>query len=361
MTDSKTRNLHRRAIRFWLLAVSFLVFVMVVVGGATRLTESGLSIVEWKLVTGTLPPLNEAQWLAEFESYKTIPQYQLVNKGMSLAEFKTIYWWEWIHRLLGRLIGGAFLVPFLWFLWRGWIEPALKGRLWLIFGLGALQGFVGWWMVASGLSGRTEVSQYRLAVHLTLACVIIAAMVWLAQRIAGRPALSVSSRVRTTALALVGLVLIQIYLGAIVAGLRAGLSFNTWPLIDGQFVPGFEQLLAIEPAWRNAFENVLTVQFNHRMFGYLLWIVTALHVIDIARSAGRGPALTNALLLFGGITIQAVLGILALVYRVPIGLALAHQGVAVIVLVIAVEHAERVHRFARASAFPPRAMAQAAE
>lgn len=360
MTALETKNFHRRAIRLWLLAVSFLVFVMVIVGGATRLTESGLSIVEWKVVTGTLPPLSEAQWQEEFEKYKTIPQYQLVNKGMSLAEFKTIFWWEWAHRLLGRLIGFAFLVPFLWFLWRGWVEPALKGRLWFIFGLGALQGFIGWWMVASGLSGRTEVSQYRLALHLTLACVIIVAMVWVAQRIAARPTLAVSGRARMTAAALVALVLVQIYLGAVVAGLRAGLSFNTWPLIDGQFLPGLGQLLAVEPAWRNLFENVLTVQFNHRMFGYLLWLVAGLHALDLARNGGSGPALNNAVMLFAGITIQAALGILTLIYQVPIMLALAHQGFAVVVLVMAVDHAERVLA-PRGAVLLPRAATQAAE
>jgi heme a synthase len=162
----------RHAIRVWLLAVAAMIFAMVLVGGATRLTESGLSITEWQPVTGTIPPLSETAWQAEFEKYKAIPQYQQMNRGMSLAEFKTIFWWEWAHRLLGRLIGAAFLLPFLWFLWRGRVEPGLRSRLWAIFGLGALQGAVGWWMVASGLAERTEVSQYRLAFHLTLVCVI---------------------------------------------------------------------------------------------------------------------------------------------------------------------------------------------
>jgi cytochrome c oxidase assembly protein subunit 15 len=176
----------RRAIRLWLLAVAALMVATLVVGGATRLTESGLSIVEWKPVTGVLPPLDAAGWEAEFTKYQAIPQYRERNAGMSLDEFKTIYWWEWSHRVLARLIGGAFLVPFLFFLWRGWIEPPLRPRLWTIFGLGAALGAVGWWMVASGLADRVSVSQYRLAFHLTLACVIFAVVLWTAQGLVPR-------------------------------------------------------------------------------------------------------------------------------------------------------------------------------
>src|SRR3977135_405163 len=174
-------------VRWWLIAVAALIAIMVLVGGATRLTESGLSIVEWKPITGTLPPLTEAQWAQAFEGYKAIPQYRELNAGMSLPEFKTIFWWEWSHRLLGRVIGVVYLLPFLWFLWRGVLNAELKRRLWLIFGLGALQGVVGWWMVASGLSQRVEVSQYRLATHLVLALVIFAAVVWTLRRTRERP------------------------------------------------------------------------------------------------------------------------------------------------------------------------------
>ncbi|HEX2363961.1 MAG TPA: COX15/CtaA family protein, partial [Bradyrhizobium sp.] len=173
-----------RAIRAWLLSVAALIALMVLVGGATRLTESGLSITEWKPVTGTLPPLSQAEWEKAFEAYQLIPQYRTLNAGMTLSEFKTIFWWEWSHRLLGRVIGMVYLLPFLFFLWRGGVSGELKRRLWLIFGLGGLQGAVGWWMVASGLVHRVEVSQYRLATHLVLACVIYVAMVWTAQRLA---------------------------------------------------------------------------------------------------------------------------------------------------------------------------------
>src|ERR1700704_1490713 len=168
----------RRAIRLWLLTVAALMVVTLVVGGATRLTESGLSIVEWKPITGIFPPLDDAGWQAEFDKYKVIPQYRERNSAMSLSDFKTIYWWEWTHRMLARLVGGVFLLPFLWFLWRDAIEPGLRARLWTIFGLGAALGAVGWWMVSSGLADRVSVSQYRLAFHLTLACVIFSAVLW---------------------------------------------------------------------------------------------------------------------------------------------------------------------------------------
>jgi heme a synthase len=327
-----------RALRLWLLVVAGLIFAMVLVGGATRLTESGLSIVEWKPLTGTIPPLSESAWQAEFEKYKTIPQYQRVNRGMSLEEFKLIYWWEWAHRLLGRLIGVAFLLPFLWFLWRGAVEPALRGWLWAIFGLGALQGAVGWWMVASGLAERVNVSPYRLAFHLTLACAILALIVWTIQRLRPAPLANAPMRLRATAIVLLALVLCQIYWGALVAGLRAGLLYNTWPLIDGDVVPAASSLFFNVPWWRNLFENPLTVQFTHRGIAYLLFITALLHATDAARG-GRGSL---ALALVAAVTIQAALGIATLLYQVPIGLALAHQGMAVVLLAIAVMHAERL-------------------
>jgi len=333
---------HQRIIRHWLHAVALLIFAMVLVGGATRLTESGLSIVEWKPVTGTLPPLGEAAWQAEFDKYKTIPQFQHRNSAMTLSEFKTIFWWEWAHRLMGRLIGAAFLLPFLWFLVKGWIGPSLRWRLWTIFGLGALQGAVGWWMVASGLTGRVDVSQYRLATHLSLACVIFAATLWTAERLSGRARAEVPPRIRATAIALLALVLVQIYLGALVAGLRAGLIYNTWPLIDGSFIPDGARLLHDTPAWRNAFENTLTVQFNHRMTAYVLLVLALLHAIDAAVALRRGPALTMALALAGMVTIQAMLGILTLIHEVPIMLALLHQAMAILVLAISVVHVERI-------------------
>ena len=282
MMTAQPSDRQARTIRLWLYAVAALVLAMVLVGGATRLTESGLSITEWQPVMGALPPLDEAQWHVEFEKYQAIPQYRALNPGMSLDAFKTIYWWEWTHRLLGRAIGAAFLLPLLWFLWRGWIGPGLRGRLWAIFGLGALQGAVGWWMVASGLADRVEVSQYRLATHLLLACVIYVALLWTARRLDERPDTPSPARVQAGAIGLLVLVLAQIYLGALVAGLRAGHIYNTWPLIDGALVPDASRLFFDVPLWRNFFENTLTVQFDHRMLAYAIFLVALLHAFDVA-------------------------------------------------------------------------------
>jgi heme a synthase len=333
---------HTHAIRLWLYAVAALVFAMVLVGGATRLTESGLSITEWRPVMGTLPPLGENEWQAAFEKYKAIPQYRELNRGMSLEEFKTIYWWEWAHRLLGRLVGVAFLLPFLWFLWRGWVAPGLQPRLWFVFALGALQGAVGWWMVASGLADRVEVSQYRLATHLVLACAIYVALIWTAQRLGQRPVLPIPGRVRATAAALLVLVLAQIYLGALVAGLRAGYIYNTWPLIDGALLPDAARLFIDTPLWRNFFENTLTVQFDHRMLGYVIVVGAFLHALDVAGAAKKGPALTGAVALLAAVALQAGLGIWTLLGRVPLSIALAHQAMAMVVLTAAAVHAATV-------------------
>jgi cytochrome c oxidase assembly protein subunit 15 len=341
MPDAHADPFRRRAIRRWLLVVAALIVVMVLVGGTTRLTESGLSIVEWQPVTGTLPPLSQAQWQAEFEKYQTIPQYRERNLGMSLDAFKTIYWWEWTHRFLGRLIGAVFALPFLYFLWRGWIEPGLRVRLWIIFGLGALQGVAGWWMVMSGLSARVSVAHERLAFHLTLACIIYVAVLWTAQRLRADEPHAVPARVRAWAVGLLIVVLVQIFLGALVAGLRGGLIYNTWPLIDGGLAPSAERLLYLAPVWSNFVDNVLTVQFEHRMVAYALWLFSIAHVVDVVWQRAT-VALNGALMLAAAITIQAAIGILTLIYAGPIALALLHQGMAVVVLTVAVVHAGRL-------------------
>jgi heme a synthase len=330
---------HRRAVQLWLYAVAAVIFALVVVGGATRLTGSGLSIVEWRPVTGTVPPLSEPAWQIEFQKYQTIRQFQQVNRGMNLAEFKTIYWWEWTHRLLGRLVGVVFLLPFLWFLWRGAITPDLRPRLWGIFGLGALQGAVGWWMVYSGLADRVSVSQYRLATHLTLACLILVAVLATATRLSPHVSVVVPRRIRRGAVALVVLVLIQIYLGALVAGLHAGLIHNTWPLIDGAFIPAAKDLFFETPLWRNFFENTLTVQFNHRMVAYLLLVVAMAHALDVTQDGRGGRPLVVATLLAGLVLAQAALGIATLLMQVPLVMALAHQALAAAVLACATIHA----------------------
>lgn len=375
MTATLADDFRTRAIRLWLYAVAALVLVMVLVGGATRLTESGLSITEWQPVTGALPPLSEGQWQAEFQKYQAIPQYRELNRGMSLAEFKTIFWWEWAHRFLGRLIGAAFLFPFLWFLWRGWIASELRPRLWLIFALGALQGAVGWWMVASGLADRVEVSQYRLATHLVLACAIYVALVWTAQRLGEGTSIfppapaawqgGGAARLRASAAGLLGLVLLQIYLGALVAGLRAGYVYNTWPLIDGALVPEGSRLFADAPLWRNFFENTLTVQFDHRMLAYAIWLCALAHAIDVGR-ARRGPAFAGAVALLVALTLQAALGIWTLLAAAPLPVALLHQAMAMLVLTAATMHAANVsrgsrHSGARSNAAAPQSMTEFGE
>ena len=345
MHEQRSVSAYRpRTLRQWLFAVAVMILLTLIVGGATRLTESGLSIVEWKPLTGALPPLSQTAWQTEFQAYQAIPQYKELNRGMSLDQFKVIYWWEWTHRLLARTTGAAFLLPFLFFLWRGWVPPGLRLRLWALFGAGALLGAVGWWMVSSGLSGsgRVSVSQYRLAFHLTLACAIYAGVLWTALQLAPQRPQMAPPRLRYGALAIAALVLVQIYLGALVAGLDAGLVYNTWPLIDGSFVPETSRLWFITPAWRNLFENTLTVQFDHRMMAYCVWLLTLFH----ANNAWRLRRETGgAILLAGAVTLQAALGIATLLAHAPIELALAHQVLAILVLTVAVTHAERLwHR-----------------
>ena len=343
------------AVRLWLYCVAAMIFLTLVVGGATRLTESGLSITEWKPVTGVLPPLSDADWQAEFDKYRQIPQYQQVNKGMSLDAFKTIFYWEWSHRLLARTTGFVFLVPFLFFLWRGMIPRGLKTRLWLIFAGGASLGVVGWWMVSSGLAGSnlTSVSQYRLAFHLTLACAVYFAVLWTAQQLRGHHE-DAPPRLRVTALVLALMVLVQIYLGALVAGLDAGLIYNTWPLIDGGLIPDAARLWHIDPAWRNLFENTLTVQFVHRMMAYAIWLFAAWHAYDAWTSARANDGTKRgALAVFALVTAQATLGILTLLHQVPLSLAIAHQALAVIVLTVAVAHAQRLSAPATSLALRP--------
>jgi len=346
MTGTLISDTHTRTMRLWLYAVAALVLAMVLVGGATRLTESGLSITEWKPVTGVVPPLSHDAWQAAFEQYRATPQYRAMNSGMSLEAFKTIYWWEWAHRLLGRVVGVAFLLPFLFFLWRGWVAPSLRPRLWFIFGLGALQGAVGWWMVASGLADRVEVSQYRLATHLLLACLIYVALIFTALRLDERtaPVGALPGRLRACAVALLVLVLTQIYLGALVAGLRAGYAYNTWPLIDGTLVPDAARLFFETPLWRNFFENILTVQFDHRMLAYAIFVVALLHALDVAGAIKERGARTGAFVLFAATVAQIALGVATLLWVVPLSLALLHQAMAMLVLTVASVHAALVGR-----------------
>lgn len=326
----------RPYIRAWLFAMAGLIFCMVIVGGATRLTDSGLSITEWKPLLGAIPPLTHEAWLEAFEKYRAIPEYQLVNKGMSLAEFEFIYWWEWGHRFLGRFIGIAFLVPFLFFWLTGRIERQLVPRLAALFVLGGMQGALGWYMVKSGLVDRVDVSQYRLAAHLTLATIIFAAIFWTGLGI-GRAHPRGLPPVALRGLGIVALIIAQVALGGFVAGLDAGLGYNTWPLMDGQIVP--QGLLATEPLWRNFFENALTVQFQHRVMAYLVILAIFAHIaFSRLRRKQDQATIQTGRLMGAAVLVQAGIGIWTLLAHVPISLGLIHQGGALVLLAVALAH-----------------------
>jgi heme a synthase len=313
------------AIKSWLFWLSVFVFIMILVGGATRLTKSGLSITEWDPIFGAIPPLNSADWAALFQKYQQSSQYKLQNVGMTLNEFEFIFWWEWAHRQLGRFIGLFTLLPFLYFAVRGKLTSRIWPRLLLLVILVGLQGALGWYMVASGLVNRVEVSQYRLAAHLILACVFFAAIIWTNSAIKWSHRLSINFDA-WTAVVLVGLIFLQIATGGFVAGLNAGQGYNTWPLMDGKVIP--DGLSAMQPLWKNLFENALTVQFVHRLLAYTILIVAIIH-------AFRTFSLTSIVLAYF-VFVQAALGIMTLLMHVPLGFALTHQATAMIVLAVAV-------------------------
>ena len=359
------------AIARWLLFCCGMIFVMVVIGGVTRLTLSGLSITEWQLVTGAVPPLSEAGWAAEFEKYRQIPQYKLLNRGMTLGEFKTIYFWEYLHRLWGRLIGFAYALPLIYFLVRRRIPRPLTVPLAGIFLLGFAQGALGWYMVKSGLADRVSVSQYRLVAHLALALAIYAATLWLALGLLQKPSPASRERVgrpvrggpgegagtdsrvrpltpalspgggegasaswRRAAEAVIALVALTIVAGGFVAGLHAGLTYNTFPLMDGSFVPeGYAQL---NPAWVNWFENVAAVQFNHRLLAIVTAAAVALLWLAGRRAALPRPAPLALHALLAAVTLQFALGVATLLLVVPVPLGAAHQAGAALLLTAAI-------------------------
>ncbi len=340
-TSLQSRTTSLEGVRVWLWSVAALVFLMVMVGGATRLTESGLSITEWRPVLGILPPLSEAAWLSEFEKYKQIPQYSKLFPTMTLDEFKVIYYWEWGHRVLGRIIGLAFALPLLWFWTRGVLNNRLKWQLLGLLALGGLQGAVGWWMVKSGLVDRVEVAPERLAVHLLLASLTFTALVWLAVGMKPARIEAQAAQVRTGASALVWLVLFQIGLGALVAGSRAGYTYNTWPLMDGRFVPPVENLFRQDPWWINFLENITTIQFEHRIFAYVLLAYALFHAWQALRKAAGTKAAKRAVAVAGLVSCQALIGIVTLLLQVPLWAGLLHQAFAMVVLGMAVVHARR--------------------
>jgi len=323
----------RGAVAAWLLLCCALVFAMVVVGGVTRLTHSGLSIVEWQPLLGTLPPVNAAQWTETFEKYKLTPEYQKVNLGMSLDAFKSIFWWEYFHRLLGRMIGAVFFLPLAWFWWRGRIDRPLAFRLAGIFALGALQGAVGWYMVKSGLVDDPRVSQYRLTAHLGIALAIYAAMLWTALSLVYPAAATPSAEqapLRRLAWIITTVVAYMIVTGGFVAGIRAGAAYNTFPLMNGHLVP--PEIFMIEPWYRNFFDNMATVQFDHRLGAWLLVLLVPWFWLKARSGALAARARLGAHLLLGMLALQVALGIATLLLVVPVPLAAAHQAGAVLLL-----------------------------
>src|SRR5256886_10557808 len=327
----QTRN-GERAVAAWLLICCALVFAMVVVGGVTRLTHSGLSIVEWQPIVGALPPLDETAWQETFAKYKQTPEYRLVNPGMSLEGFKGIFWWEYIHRLLGRLIGAAFLLPLLWFALRGRIPRALAWKFAAIFGLGALQGALGWYMVQSGLVDDPRVSQYRLTAHLGIAFLIYAPMLWIALDLLLPRASRTEAAprgLRRFAFALAALIFVVALSGGLVAGTRAGLAYNTFPLMNGRFVP--PEIFALEPWYLNFSNNIATVQFDHRLIAWLLAILVPWFWVRVRRNPVSERAKLGADLLLGALALQIALGIATLLLAVPVPLAAAHQAGALLV------------------------------
>ena len=326
----------RRAVRFWLIAVAGLILLMVLVGGATRLTESGLSITQWKPVTGIVPPLNAAEWQAEFERYKQIPQYAQLNPDMTLDGFKSIFWWEWAHRLLARIVGAAFILPGLFFWWRGQLKGALGRQVAVATGLLALEPLVGWWMVTSGLSERTEVAPQRLALHLLIAAATFGALVYAAAGLGEPPKAKTAPRgFALSAWIFAALVFCQLGLGALVAGLRAGLIYNTWPLMGSGLIPSE----AFRPSpWRAIFGDPATAQFDHRTLAYAVVTFAIGQAIAALRSRPGSPLASRAVVLAAAALVQVGLGIATLLALVPIELALSHQALALVLFGLAIVH-----------------------
>ncbi len=318
----------------WLTLVGLMVFCMIIVGGATRLTHSGLSIVEWEPLVGTIPPLDQEDWNEVFDEYKTSPEYQQVNFGMSLDEFKVIFWWEYFHRLLGRLIGLVFFIPLLYFAIRRKINGSLAKRLFGIFVLGGLQGGMGWYMVASGLVDDPRVSQYRLTAHLGIAFLIFGAIVWTALSVMYPSKTNMSQPVRRMfrfAVAINVIIFLMVVSGGFVAGIRAGLAYNTWPLMGNSFVP--PDIFILTPGWRNFFENMATVQFDHRIIAYVLAVLVPIFWFKVRRRdvSPQTVIATNTLLVL--VFTQIVVGISTLLHHVPVTLGVAHQGIGSLVFV----------------------------
>ncbi len=327
-------NSANKAVSAWLIIVCVTIFLMIVVGGVTRLTHSGLSMVDWKPIMGFVPPIGDSEWQATFDAYKQFPEYRLVNKGMELQEFKSIFYWEYGHRVLGRGIGIIFFVPMILLWWMGKIDKRLMPKLIVGLVLGGLQGLMGWYMVMSGLVDIPRVSHYRLAAHLCLALVILGYLFWIILDLHNTRRFQVPQLIRSLSLVVLCLVSVQIVYGAFTAGLRAGLGYNTFPLMDGKLIA--EAALMMSPKWLNFFENGAMIQFIHRWVGTLLLVfVAGLVGLSIQRGLPR-PIIRSTVMLLIIILMQYLLGIFTLINTVPVFLASTHQAVACLVLLCTV-------------------------
>ena len=341
MAATQNFSSSRIAVGLWLLLIAGIIMAMVTIGGLTRITGSGLSITEWDPIMGAIPPVNARDWAVAFAKYQRIPQYLIENRGMTLEAFQGIYWWEWTHRFLGRFLGVLFIVPFAWFAWNGAIRKNEWPRFVVLFVLGGLQGFIGWWMVQSGLETRVSVSQYRLAIHLGAAILLLGAILWIALEYLRD--LKNPRQVPRRALGLAALVYVQMLLGALVAGLHAGLLYNTWPDMDGRVFP--EGAFAVKPWWLNPFENPGLAQFDHRIGAYIVAGVAAF--IYAKGIKLTGAAKTSAKLVAALTAFQIGLGITTLLMQAPEGLAAFHQVLAAALFCAAIWHAYEL-RYANA-------------
>lgn len=327
-------NTNNKHIAIWLLVCCATIFAMIILGGVTRLTGSGLSMVQWEPIMGVLPPLNQSEWEETFRLYQQYPEYKLKNFAMSLGEFKSIFWFEYGHRLLGRSIGIIFLLPFLFFLVKGRIDRSLTPKLITMFVLGGLQGLMGWYMVKSGLVDEPHVSQYRLTAHLALAVIIYTYMLWVALDLLypniNENIKSSNRKLAQLSLIITAIIFITVLSGGFVAGTRAGFAFNTFPLMDGRLIP--VGLFELSPAWRNFFENIVTVQFDHRLLATLLFLAIPTFWWIAGKSQQESHITTGLHLLLAALALQLTLGITTLLLVVPVTLAAAHQAGAIILL-----------------------------
>ena len=335
----------RRAVGIWLLICAATVYIMIIVGGFTRLTQSGLSMVEWEPIMGTIPPLSFEDWQDTFNKYRQSPEYLKINKGMSLDEFKNIFWWEYGHRVLGRFIGLLFFLPFLFFLVRGYLKGAWKGKLFGLFLLGGLQAIVGWYMVKSGLVDNPHVSQYRLAAHFGIALMIYAVMIWFMLDFLRGEQKREPIALQKGAMAVVQLIFFMMITGAFVAGLKAGHIYNTFPKMGDNYIP--HELFAMQSVWRNFFENPVTIQFIHRCIAYVIIFAVIILFVRGLRLASKRPDLklkTNLIAVLVLMICQVCFGIMALLKAVPVSWGALHQGTAVLLLTSTLFLAHRLNR-----------------